>query len=95
METTQTKISPGLGILIQSRWGFYDDACLTLMHLERPKLYAILAFLSAIGLKKKKTEDKHYGPSLSGFSFYSKSGVQDSYFRAVTPTFHGIFNKVT
>ena len=27
--------------------------CLTLLHSERPKLYAILAFLSAIGLKKK------------------------------------------
>ena len=27
---------------------------LTLLHSERPKLYAILAFLSAIGLKKLK-----------------------------------------
>ena len=27
---------------------------LNLLHSERPKLYAILAFLSAIGLRKKK-----------------------------------------
>ena len=27
--------------------------CLTLLHSERPKLYAVLAFLSAIGLKCK------------------------------------------
>ena len=27
--------------------------CLTLLHSERPKLYAILAFLSAIGLRNE------------------------------------------
>ena len=43
---------------MQSRWGCYDDACLTLLHPERPKLYAILAFLSAVGLKKKKKQKK-------------------------------------
>ena len=31
---------------------------LTLLHSERPKLYAILAFLGAIGLKKTKLKKK-------------------------------------
>ena len=30
----------------------YSFACLTLLHPERPKLYGVLAFLSAIGLRK-------------------------------------------
>ena len=30
-----------------------SNNCLTLMHPERPKLYTILAFLSAKGLKKE------------------------------------------
>ena len=29
------------------------DLLLTLLHSERPKLYTILAFLSALGLKEK------------------------------------------
>ena len=30
---------------------FYDGVILTLLHPGRPKLYAILAFLGAVGLK--------------------------------------------
>ena len=33
------------------------NACLSLMHSERPKLYTILAFLSAIGLTKFSVND--------------------------------------
>ena len=32
---------------------------LTLLHLERPKLYTILAFLSAIGLKRATHKGKN------------------------------------
>ena len=32
-------------------WNNHVSSCLTLLHSERPKLYTILAFLSAIGLK--------------------------------------------
>ena len=46
----------GLGILADGA-GVYMNALLllllTLLHSERPKLYTILAFLSAIGLKGK------------------------------------------
>ena len=31
---------------------------LTLLHLERPKLYAILAYLSAVGLRFFSLEEK-------------------------------------
>ena len=33
-----------------------SDLALTLVHSERPKLYAILAFMSAIGLIKVKSQ---------------------------------------
>ena len=36
--------------LIMLKVTVLDKNCLTLLHSERPKLYAILAFLSAIGL---------------------------------------------
>ena len=31
-------------------------SCLTLLHSERPKLYTILAFLNAIGLKAERAK---------------------------------------
>ena len=34
------------------KWNVHSIFSLTLLHSERPKLYAILAFLSAIGLTK-------------------------------------------
>ena len=64
---------------------------LTLLHLERPKLYTILAFLSAIGLRNKGCHNdlKHWNlspckcviPDLmalegSGYPFYGvKKGI--------------------
>ena len=66
----------------------YDD--LTQLHSERPKLYAILAFLSAIGLiwnaEKRNNEQQHMplgvwvnvsGKQLRHFHFYcpSKWGI--------------------
>ena len=39
---------------------FQNREGLTLLHSERPKLYAILAFLSAIGLREQKERDELY-----------------------------------
>ena len=36
-------------------WTHFFSFSLTLLHTERPKLYAILAFLSAIGLRLDQT----------------------------------------
>ena len=33
------------------KFGYFHLCCLTLLHSERPKLYTILALLTAIGLK--------------------------------------------
>ena len=38
-----------------SMWYNFYEIHLTLLHSERPKLYAILAFLSAVGLKDLQT----------------------------------------
>ena len=41
---------------------------LILLHSERPKLYTILAFLSAIGLMEVKLEKKKIAPSSKFFT---------------------------
>ena len=43
----------GAFMVTSSSWWVWRN--LTLVHSERPKLYAILAFLSAVGLNKSKT----------------------------------------
>ena len=51
-----THIQKNLHFYIQCRHKDRDDLApfvLTLLHSERPKLYTILAFLSAIGLTEK------------------------------------------
>ena len=41
------------GMKVGGEWGWGGVNSLTLLHSERPKLYTILAFLSAIGLRKE------------------------------------------
>ena len=42
----------------------FKVSALTLLHLERPKLHTILAFLSAIELLKRRTNDMKYAVGL-------------------------------
>ena len=49
---TQTTTAQLIKLLLQT-----DITSLTLLHSERPKLYTILAFLSAIGLTKPSVKD--------------------------------------
>ena len=63
---------------------------LTLLHSERPKLYAVLAFLSAIGLKHFKNEVFSLGPdsflslrphcSIGDEVFYHEVSLQTSHY---------------
>ena len=43
-------VGPGEGFNVNLAWNGVSTYILTLLHSERPKLYTILAFLSAIGL---------------------------------------------
>ena len=49
------------------------NVCLTLLHSEWPKLYRVLAILSAIGLKAKKTLKGPLQKSRPKFDLYSCS----------------------
>ena len=44
--------------MFQLLCGHFQSIILTLLHSERPKLYTILAFLSAVGLKGDLKENK-------------------------------------
>ena len=45
-------------LLILCQNNYSDFSRLALLHSERPKLYTILAFLSAIGLKRRTNTDE-------------------------------------
>ena len=55
--------------------GSNQNTVLTLLHPERPKLYTILAFKGAIGLRQTRT---HYKKCANSAEFYQKRIVPQS-----------------